>query len=1011
VTEATRFDPGSPEAPRRLTATMLFSDLSESTQIAGGLQDEDYGDLLWRIQTIFHRIVGRHEGQIAQISADGMFAAFGHPEPREDDVRRAVEAALDLHDAVRALGSEERWRRIAPKLHSGIHTGRVLFVSGDEVRGRFELLGRHTNLASRLCKKAGPDQILVSERTLGPERYLFETSAPYPLQLRGRDHPLSTLTVTGRAPISSRYAASERAGLTPFVGREAELRQLLRGLEQVTSGKSLSLDIRGPAGEGKTRLAEEFLRHAVDRGCPVHRGECEATGEPLQPFIRIARSIFGIGPLLSADEAVDRVDEGLAAIDEALSAHRTVWLRLLSLDSEKAAPETAGPALRALFAGLSRRAPAVLFIDDWHDADDASRAMLDELRGIGALFILTTSRPKREGDVQMGERPLLRLPPFTEQETAQVVSQLLRVADPFLVQDITDSSGGNPLFIEELCHSVASGQREERPHEGSGWLNILIQSRFSRLPQAQADLVRAAAVIGTIVPAWLLELVTGYTEDDPLLADLADEDFIFRGEREGTLRFKHGITRDVIYDSVGLRERRLLHLQIAETLHSSAADHGEDSPYDALAYHYGAGGDDEATAHYAELAGDRAAAVSALDRAQAQYRAALTALEQLPESDENVARWGRIAQSFGRSGVFDPSRDQLAVFERAVEMAVRRCDRAALVRAEFWLGYINYALGEPVAAIQHYERALEAALEIGDLRLLVQIRAALGQTRQAACDYAAALPLLDEAIEAMRRPSAGAAPRIGAAYSLACKGFALGDMGRFAEAHALYEEAMATIGGRRRELEASVLDQRSAVCLWQGRMEEALGFAQEAERIAERIRSKYDFAMSRALAGYARWKLEPTAAAVQALVQATGWLEEGQRNQNISLNYGWLAEIMVENGRFAEARHYAACALRRARKRDPMGEAMALRAMARAAARNGGPRPPAHYLERAMASARARAAPHEIAVTLLCEAELALAAGDPALAEPPLAAARAAFADMDMAHFTQRAEAMASTSR
>lgn len=1011
MTEATRFDPGSPEAPRRLTATILFSDLSESTRITDRLEAEDYGDLLWRLQTIFHRIIGRHEGQIAQISADGMLAAFGHPEPREDDARRAVEAALDLRDAVRAIGSEERWRTIAPRLHSGIHTGRVLFISGDEVRGRFELLGRPTNIASHLCNEAGPDQILVSERTLGPERYLFETSAPYPLRLRGREQPLSTLAVTGRAPIRSRYAASERAGLTPFVGREAELRQLLRGLELVTSGESLSLDIRGPAGEGKTRLAEEFLRHAVVRRCSVHRGECETTGEPLQPFIQIARSIFGIGPLLSADEAVHRIDEGLAAIDETLPAHRMVWLRLLSLDSEKAAPETAGPALRALFAGLSRRAPAVLFIDDWHDADDASRAMLGELRGIGALFILTTSRPDRAGDVQMGERPLLRLPPFTEQETAQVVSQLLRVADPFLVRDITDSSGGNPLFIEELCHSVASGRQEERPHEGSGWLHILIESRFSRLPQAQADLVRAAAVIGTTIPAWLLELVTGYAEDDPLLADLADEDFIFRGEREGMLRFKHGITRDVIYDSVGLRERRVLHLQIAETLRTSAAEHSEDEPFEALAYHYGAGGDDEATAHYAEQAGDRAAAVSALDRAQAQYRAALTAIEQLPESDENVARWGRIAQSFGRAGVFDPSRNQLPVFERAVEGAVRRHDRAALVWAEFWLGYINYALGEPVAAIRHYERALEAALATDDQRLVVRIRAALGQTRQVACDYAAALPLLDEAIEAMRRFSADAPPRTGIAYSLACKGFALGDMGRFAEAHMLYEEAMATIGGRRRELEASVLDQRSAVCLWQGRMEEALRFAEEAEGIAERIRSKYDFAMSRALAGYARWKLKPSSAAVQAIIQATGWLEEGRRNQNISLNYGWLAEIMVENGRFGEARHYAACALKRARKRDPMGEAMALRAMARAAARQGGPRPPAHYLERAMASARARGAPHEIAVTLLCEAELALAAGDPARAQPPLAAARAAFADMDMPYFTERAEAMLTASR
>ncbi len=996
MTEATRFDPASPEAPRRLTATILFSDLSESTRITGNLEAEDYGDLLWRLQTIFHRIIARHEGQIAQISADGMLAAFGYPEPREDDPRRAVEAALDLRDAVRALGDEERWRAIAPKLHSGVHSGRVLFTFGDEVRGRFELLGRPTNIASRLCSQAGPDEVLVSEETLGPERHLFDTGQPYKVRLRGSDQPLSVLAVTGRAPINSRFAASERAGLTPFVGREMELVRLVQVLDRVSAGESLSLEIRGPPGEGKTRLAEEFLRHAIDRRCLVYRGECDATAEPLQPFLQIVRSIFGIGRLLTAETAMQRLDEGLAAIDESLLAHRPVWLALLGLDGDEA-PVAAAAALTALLARLAMRGPLILFIDDWHAADDASRAVLAALGGIPALFVLLTARPAAAGEVQIGEGELLPLPPFTELETSQAVDRLLPGADPFLVRDIRESSGGNPLFIEELCHSFASGRQAERPSGGSPWLDVLIESRFSRLPAEQADLVRAAAIIGNVVPAWLLEAITGCGEKDPILDELAEQDFIFRGEREGTLRFKHGITRDAIYESVGLRERRLLHLQIAEALRGSGAGYGEDEPYEALAYHYGAGGDAAATAHYAELAGDKAAAASALDRAQAQYRAALAAIEQLPQTDENAARWGRIAQSFGRAGVFDPSRGQLPVFERAVEMANERRDAGALVWAEFWLGYINYALGEPAAAMDHYERALEAALAVGDQRLVVQVRAALGQTRQAACDYAGALPLLDEAIEAKRRSYAGAAPRIGIAYSLACKGFALGDMGRFDEAHAHFEEAMAAIGGRRRELEASVFDQRSATCLWQGRMEEALRFAEEGELIGERIRSRYDLAMSRALAGYARWKMERAPEALQMVVEATSWLEEGGHNQNISLNYGWLAEIMVESGRIPEARRYAARALRRARKRDPMGEAMAMRAMARAAAREGWAKPPARYLERAMASARARSAPHDVAVTRLCAAELAFAAGDRKRARASLAEARRAFAALRMA--------------
>ena len=1008
MTEATHIDPASPEAPRRRTVTIVFSDLSESTRIAGSLEAEDYGDLLERLRSIYHRVIAEHRGVIAQISGDGMLAAFGHPVPCEDDAKRAVEAALDLRDTVRALGEEPRWRAIAPKLHSGVHSGRVLFTPGDEVRGRFELLGRPTNIASRLCARAGPDEILVSETTLGPERYLFETSAIGSLPLRGKDEPVPTLLILGRAAIRSRYAASERAGLTPFVGREAELLRLGRSLDEVVAGNGLFLEIRGAPGEGKTRLAQEFLRHAAERGCPLHRSECDARAEPLQPFLQIARSIFGIGPRLPGDEAARRVEEGLARIGPALLALAPVWLGLLSLGGEEAAPDELAAALRALLEALAKGGPLILFIDDWHAADDASRAMLAELHGIGSLLILATARPPDEPrDAQIGDGEVLRLPPFSAVETAQAVGQLLPAPDPFLVDAIRSSSGGNPLFIEELCHSIASGQQDQGPRDGTSWLDLLIESRFSRLAEAQADLVRTAAIIGNIIPSWLLELITGHGEKDPLVAGLADADFIFPGEREGTLRFKHGITRNVIYASVGLRERTALHLHIAEALRTRGPDYGEEEPYEALAYHYGAGGDAAATAHYAELAGHRAAAVSALDRAQEHYRAALAALDRLPPSDETASRWGQIAQSFGRASVFDPSRDQLPIFERAVARAAARGDRPALVWATFWLGSINYALGEPIQAISHYQWALEFASALGDKRLLVQIRAALGQTMQAACDYERALPLLDEAIEAKRRSYAGAGPRIGIAYSLSCKGFALGDMGRFAESEAYFEEAMGAIGGASRELEASVLDQRSAVCLWQGRMEDALRVAEEAERIAQRIASRYDLAMSRALAGYARWKMERAPAAAQMVVEATSWLEQGGRNQNISLNYGWLAEIMVERGQFRDARRYAARALLRARKRDPMGEAMALRAVARTVAREGGRRTPAHYLARAMASARARNAPHEVAVTLLCEAELAFAAGEPEPARARLAEARRGFAALDMAWHDREAISLA----
>src|SRR5690606_5361871 len=123
--------------------------LSDSTRLGGQMEAEDYAALLAAWRAICREVVPRHGGLIARMQGDGMLALFGHPQAREDDGRRATEAALDLHAAMSASG----WRDPAGRpltLHSGIHAGMVLVADGDIELGRFELLGDVPNLAARL---------------------------------------------------------------------------------------------------------------------------------------------------------------------------------------------------------------------------------------------------------------------------------------------------------------------------------------------------------------------------------------------------------------------------------------------------------------------------------------------------------------------------------------------------------------------------------------------------------------------------------------------------------------------------------------------------------------------------------------------------------------------------------------------------------------------------------------------------------------------------------------------
>jgi tetratricopeptide (TPR) repeat protein len=566
------------------------------------------------------------------------------------------------------------------------------------------------------------------------------------------------------------------------------------------------------------------------------------------------------------------------------------------------------------------------------------------------------------------------------------------------VSEIREYSGGNPLFIEELCHSAAhdhAGHRASRTL-GEAWPDKLIEARVERLPPAQTELVRTAAVIGNVIPAPVLESITGCRADDPLVLALAEQDLIYPGEQPATLRFKHGIARDVIYAAVGLRERRAMHLRIAETLRQQASSGLGEEFYEALAYHYGACGEARQAARYAELAGDKAMAASALDRAQVQYGAALAAIDLTEPTGSNYQRWMQIAQRLALACVFDPSWEQLEILLRALDLARAHGDQQATACAEYWVGYNYYALGESGRAIKYLQPALESALRIGDAPLVRRVRATLGQAHAAACNYDEAIALLDEAIEVRRRRERTNRLGVGFAYTLACKASVLGDRGRFNEAHQCFEEALAAVCGAGHEVEGSVLCWRSGVLLWQGRWEEARQCARDAQAVAERVKSVYLYAMSVSLGAYAACSTEATGASLQTIVDATSWIEKRARGLFISLNYGWLAEGMVACRNWQAARRYAARALMRSRNHDRIGGAMAYRAMARASAAGQNRKPAELYLALATDTARARGSPHELALTQLCDAEIRLARGQRSQAAALLDEAASAFEGMAM---------------
>ena len=91
------------------------------------MEAEDYGGLVNRLRQVYEIVIPKHGGSVVRIQGDGVLAIFGFPHAREDDGRRAAEAALDLHATIRELRFDPPLPNSATlTMHTGIHSGLTL---------------------------------------------------------------------------------------------------------------------------------------------------------------------------------------------------------------------------------------------------------------------------------------------------------------------------------------------------------------------------------------------------------------------------------------------------------------------------------------------------------------------------------------------------------------------------------------------------------------------------------------------------------------------------------------------------------------------------------------------------------------------------------------------------------------------------------------------------------------------------------------------------------------------
>jgi class 3 adenylate cyclase len=123
----------------RVLATVLFTDIVNSTKRAETIGDRAWHDVLDRHNAVVRREILRHRGHEVRTMGDGFLATFDGP-------ARSIRCALAINEGIEALGLQVR---------AGLHTGEVEIADDD-------LSGIAVHIASRVATMAQPGQVLVS---------------------------------------------------------------------------------------------------------------------------------------------------------------------------------------------------------------------------------------------------------------------------------------------------------------------------------------------------------------------------------------------------------------------------------------------------------------------------------------------------------------------------------------------------------------------------------------------------------------------------------------------------------------------------------------------------------------------------------------------------------------------------------------------------------------------------------------------------------------------------------
>ena len=653
----------------RKHATVLFSDLSGYTAMTEKMDPEEVKNLMGDISEKAGRIVERYQGTVERFFGDEIMILFGVPKVHEDDPRRAIHTAIEIHKLVETLSHEfEKKYQAQLSMHTGINSG--LVITGDKYigKGRHGLTGDTINLAKRLTGIARPGEIVIGKNTFYKTGDYFLCEEMEPVAVKGKAESVKIFKVKGvKKSIQKSDKAFSRQVSSKMVGRDSELNKLELQVAKVINGQGSVINIIGEAGIGKSRLFVEFKKLEIIKKAMLLEGKSISIGislpfHPIAGFLKNFAKIteddienMALGKLESAIREANRdeADEIFPFI--ALLMGMTLsgkHLERVKYIEGEALEKLIFKSLRDLLISISAVKPLIIAIEDLHWADASSISFLESIFSISqshSILFINLFRPNFKDTGEKIKNSLgknysgyfynIDLTPLDKALSESLINNMLMIKGlPAQYNEkIINRTGGNPFFMEEVVRSlidqgaiiVKDDQFEITSKIDDihipGTINDLLTARIDRLEDKTKHLVKIASVVGRHFYHRILSRIATTIEDlDQRLVYLKNIQLIRQREHFNELEyiFKHALAQEAAYNSILLEKRKQIHLQVADSIEDIFKDRIHEF-YGMLAMHYTRGENSEKAEYYLIKAGEEAMRSSASGEALKYYQEGL----------------------------------------------------------------------------------------------------------------------------------------------------------------------------------------------------------------------------------------------------------------------------------------------------------------------------------------------------------------------------------------------------